>query len=340
MRTMLAALGAALALLAAQAARGDEFLYADGQTVSGSLEDITVVCDGTHGIYPRKAISALQLKPDAGVAVLLASGARRTGKLVSLRFRSADGLFTVPGAKVAGLELKDDEAREALDAILEKAVGGKTEESAEAKPDAEAEAIARRKKALARTLSLRNAHWDRAGELKKADIAALKAARMDECRAVAQELLNIQRAIDRKERQRREEERRWREAERRWRDRRQEGGNRHYGRRPERPTHNDGLENDIRKRREIEDKKQKLQREIRAAMSKISAKASLRRRRVESAYARQKRAIEAGTHITADQMAASYEAALGEDDGTRRSEAGAKGQGDGKKRETTKRKDG
>jgi len=273
------------------------------------------------GVYARKAILSIAMGKEGTVTVSLDTGPQRSGTLSAVHFRTADGVLTVRGDTVAAVAIHDDKAAKAL--------GGTSEGSAPKSTgptDAEKEAAAEAKKLRDANLSLRNMAWDKAADIRKDEVNALKAERMDECRRVAQEIRRIEQTIERKERERREAERRWREAERRWRNAAAEGRSR--GRRPSRPTHNDGMENERRNLDRAKDKKTALQREIAVVIRKIDGREDLRKRRVEATYARQKLALQAGEPLAIDQMIARYKAALAIDGKPQKKPADGKRKGD------------
>jgi len=302
MRRVTVAVAVAVALLAA-AAEADTLAYGDGRKLAGRVEDVTILCDGVPGVYARKAILAIAMGTEGTVTVSLDTGPQRSGTLSAVHFRTAEGVLTVRGDKVAAITIRDDKAAKALGGTSEEPVPKNTGPT-----DAEKEAAAEAKKRRDANLSLRNMAWDKAEDIRKDEVNALKAERMDDCRKVAQEIRRIEQTIERKERERREAERRWREAERRWRNAAAEGRSR--GRRPRKPTHDDGMENDRRSLDKAKGKKAELQREIAAAIRKIDDREDLRKRRVETTYARQKLALQAGEPLTIDQMIARYKAAL------------------------------
>ena len=178
-----------------------------------------------------------------------------------------------------------------------------------AEPEADPKPL--RKEALARNVALRNAFWDKAEALHKQEVAALKDERMDECRQVAQEIARIEQTIKEKERERRKAERGILDG-----GGVGEGGvplgegsgvRRH---RRNRATTNDGLDDDKKALKQAQQNKRRLQAEIAAAMKQLAQLEALRKRRVEAAYARHKRAIDAGENLATDQMVATYRAAL------------------------------
>jgi len=320
MRGVTIVLAVAVALLAA-AAEADTLVYTDGRKLAGRVEDVTVLNDGVPGVYARKAILSIAMGTKGSVTVSLDMGPERSGTLSAVRFRTADGVLTVRGSAVAAIAIRDDKAAKAL--------GGTSEEpgpKSTGPTDAEKEAAAERKKLRDANLSLRNMAWDKAADIRKDEVNALKAERMDDCRRVAQEIRRIEQTMERKERERREAERRWREAERRWRNAAAEGRSR--GHRPRAPTHNDGMENDRRNLDKAKGKKTALQREIAAAIRKIDGREDLRKRRVEATYARQKLALQAGEPLAIDQMIARYKTALGTDDKPQKKSADSKRKGD------------
>lgn len=202
------------------------------------------------------------------------------------------------------------DAKDALRAILEEARkrANVAETNAETKAEPDADTI--RKQAHARNLSLRNSYWDRADDVKKQEVAALKAARVDECRKVVQDITRLKDAIRKKERERREGERgTLDDMPRRSGSRGSRDGLGHRSRRSG-ADQNDGLENDRKALKQAEQLKHQLQGEIAAEMKKLDARGSLRKRRVEAAYSGHRQAVEAGKSLTPEQMAASYEAAL------------------------------
>lgn len=317
MRGMTVVVAVAVALLAAAAVQADTLVYTDGRKLAGRVEDVTILTDGVPGIYARKAILSIAMGTEGTVTVSLDSGPQRSGTLSAVHFRTADGVLTVRGSAVAAVAIRDDKAAKATAGTSE-GPGPKST----GPTDADKEAAAERKKLRDANLSLRNMAWDKAEDIRKDEVNALKAERMDDCRKVAQEIRRAEQAIERKERERREAERRWQEAERRWRNAVAEGRSR--GHRPRKPTLNDGMENDRRDLDKAKDKKAELQREIAAAIRKIDDREDLRKRRVEATYARQKLALEAGEPLAIDQMIARYKAALGTDDKPQKKSADSK----------------
>ena len=202
------------------------------------------------------------------------------------------------------------DAKDALRAILEEARKRANVAETDTETKAEPDADTLRKQAHARNVALRNSYWDRADDVKKQEVAALKAARVDECRKVAQDIARLKDSIRKKERERREGERgTLDDMPRRSGSRGSRDGLGHRNRR-NRADSNDGLENDKKALKQAEQLKRQLQGEIAAEMSKLDARRSLRKRRVEAVYARHRQAIEAGKSLTPEQMVASYKAAL------------------------------
>lgn len=126
--------------------------------------------------------------------------------------------------------------------------------------------------------------------------------------------VSVQREIDSARKRIDDKLRRRREADARWQRERNEARRRHTEgerwREPPRPRHNDGLENDKKALREAESRKRKLQKTISGEKAKMSKSASTTRRRVESIYARFKKAIQGGQSFTLDEVHKRYQAAL------------------------------
>jgi len=225
----------------------------------------------------------------------------------AMLFAAMLAVLTPSAARAEAAGAEDPQA--ALRAILEEAHRRVEQPVEAAEPDADPKAL--RRQALACNVALRNAFWDKTEALHKQEVAGLKDERMDECRQVAQEIARIEQTIKGKERERRKAERGILDG-----GGVGEGGvpmgegsgvRRH---RRNRGTPNDGLENDKKALKQAEQNKRRLQAEIAAAMKQLDQLETLRKRRVEAAYAHHKRAIDAGENPAIDQMVATYRAAL------------------------------
>jgi len=295
-------LGLALALGGALAAHADTLVHTDGTKTTGTLEGVTFLADGVPGMYARTAIQSLTIARDGDDLLALAPHTTRKGKLVALRFRTAQRLLTLPRGDVRSVELDPD--------TLAPAPTANKPSPEPTAPDQPPDELAAQKKALATNLALRNRAWDKAEQLRKDEFTALKARRMHECLEAVRAIASIEDTIETKERKRREAERRWRESERRRKEGDSSSGLRVLGRRSKRPNHNDGLEEDRKKLKQAKQHKLELQRDINRERKQIAERESLRKKRVEALYARQRRELHRGQALTAEQIAAAYEAAI------------------------------
>lgn len=289
-------LGSALLLAAVGAARADTLVYADGTRRDGTVLRVAFVAGDLPAVYAGKVVALVTLSPEGDDLLYLQPGGARRGRLTSVRFE-ADGQTS-------------DVARDKLRSILITPRDEPTSKKPTRKPSPADEAAAAEKEARAKiaryNLSLRNHFWDSAADLKKKDYDVLKAAFMDQARAVANDIDRLNRSIRDKERRRDEAERRWRrdraEAQRRRKDGQGWGD-------PRRPTFNDGLDRDKQALRDAEARKRKLQAVINREKAKIASAINVTRKRVVSVYAKFKIALEKGEDLSPDALRKRYQAA-------------------------------
>lgn len=299
-------------------------MKADGTRLTGSVQGVTFLADGAHGIYPRGLILALHVGAEGkgkDKCVLEGAGARE-GKLVSVRFRTDAGEVTVPRQLIASIELS------AADKTVETLKPTPAKPAKKDKPDPEpddAEAAAR--KALGyKNLDLRNHYWDGAPDFEKNETAALKQEYLGQCKQVVDEINRIQRTIQQKEKRRDDRMREYQRDRRREEERRAKGQRSHH---VEKPHFNDGLEKDQASLRKAYGEKRKLQGVIKKEMDALKDRTKERRRRVGIVYAHFKQASATGEKPTIERMTERYEAAV-DLDGKRKKDDGKKD--DGKKR--------
>lgn len=304
MRRAAILISAVVALLVIGKASADVLVFANGSRRTGTVDEVAFLKDGVPGIYPRRTVLRVELSGEGDDVVVLRPDVTRKGLVTSVRFRSSAGIAAIARSLLQAIELNADEAVSAEPP--EETTARAHPEKKEAPPPDKGDA---HEAAIYKNLALRNAFWDKAEELKKEEIRALKSQYLGQCKQVVDSISRAQRTIDQKERRRREADRRWREEENR-RRRADEKAGRKRRRSTPRPQHNDSLEKDRRALHDALRKKAELQKTIRGEVSKVSRRARERQDRVKAIYARQRAALEAGQQVGVAQMRERYEAAM------------------------------
>ena len=93
-RVVVLAAGVAVGLAVA-AAHCDSLGYVNGDTVHGTLKDVTFRAGDSLGVYSRAVLQSLNLSATGVDTLVLVNGGPREGEVVSVRFASDRGVLTV-----------------------------------------------------------------------------------------------------------------------------------------------------------------------------------------------------------------------------------------------------
>jgi hypothetical protein len=277
----------AAALFAGQAAGEDILWYADGRGVKGTLEEMTFEVGGIQRACERIEIASVALAAEGKDAAVLDGDLKVEGRMVSIRFRTADGVAMVSRKQVKAIEVDPDWTPEARAKQAE-------EEAEDAGEDAElTEEEKAAKGALSINAALAKACLAKARELEKQEKRGVNSKYKKDVQNTQREIRAIENRIAEKERRRREEE---------WRSR----NNDDYRRR----SYSDGIQGDRRALQEAVRKLENIGKKIREEKKELSAKADAREERIKAVYAGHKRSITAGNELNQEQMTENYKAAL------------------------------
>ena len=308
MRCAVLVLCATALLLSANGAAADTLQYAHGGKVQGTLEEITFRMGDVPGMYPRDLIRAIELRDEGKDVVVLGEGIQREGKLVTARFKSAEGVITLTRSKLKALVIGDDPSVGSVTPAKPDAAPGKTasgkgeDQDAVENDDVSAEDLERRE-VLGQNHALARAAFDKADQMREEAVEKLKKEHLRDAEKVVKEMDSLESTIKGKLKRRRDAEQRYNY------NREREGID--YTRRHRAPDFsNDGVEKDMRDYKNAKKRKSHLKDLIDDAMKKIELRRAIRKRRVRVAYELHKKQIIDGEKLTEDGMKEKYFAAL------------------------------
>jgi len=280
-------MGAVLTLLAG-AALADTLKYANGAEETGTIEEVSFLADDAQGSYARERIASVALGEDGKDILALKDGAKREGKLLSVRFKAGEGLLAVPRKQLQGLELN------AAVAIEEK-----TDTPAESTP---AVVLSdEQKEALAKNDQLRKSYLEKAVKEKTDEEKAFADTNKPGWKQAIDEITRLQSSIDAKERARR--------AAQSDTSSRYTNTGTSTSWRQRQPT-NDGLENDLRALEQAKRKLAALEGKLKLDKAKLGDASSEKERAVRRVHGENKADIVAGRVLSGQAMAARYDTAL------------------------------
>jgi hypothetical protein len=287
----------------------DVLLDPHGAKVEGTLEEVTLRVHGVPSPFPGDLIERIDLGEGGSDALVLSSGAKAEGQVISVRFKSSDGILTVNRNNIGSITLKEASAEAAAPAKEGTAVEGAVEEAmanedekAVEEDDLSVEDLERREK-LGANLALARAAFAKADTMREEDVDKLKDKYLDDAEKVVRELDSLEKSIRSKIKRRRD-------AQRRWNYYRKEYGS-DYTRRHSPPDFStDGLDKDKRDYKNAQKRKRELKDKIGEAIEKIDQRRALRKRRVRIAYEMHKKLILEGQEPAEEQMKEKYFRAL------------------------------
>lgn len=294
------------ALLAGRAAVADTLEYSYGAKVQGTLEEVTFRIGGVPSMYPRELLQSVELREGKDDVAVLSSGAKREGRLITVRFKSAAGILTITRSKLKSITLGDGEAaapRAEAGAEPRERTDESDDERAVEKDDVTTEDLEQRE-ILGQNRALARAAFDKADEIGEGEVQKLKDKHLKDAEKVVKDADRLEKSIKSKLKRRRDAIERWEYSRRRYGT----SSSSRYRRPPD--FSSDGLEKDKRDYKNAKKRKSQLKKAIDDAMEKIDKRRRIRKRRVRVAYELHKKHILDGEKLTEDQMKEKYFAAL------------------------------
>jgi hypothetical protein len=280
MRRAVALFAVAVMLLVMPPVRADIVVSSDQGRLEGTLQDATFHVSGFRRIYVRSQIQAVELSDDGHDTLTLSSGRKVEGRVLSVTFKAAAGLYAFARSKLKSI---------ALDSTVAPEVEEPREEP-RARPTLSAEEVEAQKKALAINAQLHKGFSAKVTVRHSAEMQAVKRRHMKACAQVFDKLDPLEQRVKDKLRRRQEAKRdraRYRSL-----------------------IQSDRLEADQRALAEARREKDKLRGAIEGEMGKVDGRAEGRKRRIGAAAKGVESELLAGQLLTEVQMVRRYEAAL------------------------------
>jgi hypothetical protein len=299
----------AAVLAAPQALLADTLEDPHGAKVEGTLEEITFRTNEMPSVLPRDLLRSVEVREEGNDLVGLASGEKREGRLVTVRFKSPEGIVTMTRAKVKTITLGEGQAptestpKAETKPDSEAAAEGNEDQKAVEKDNVSAEDLARRE-LLGQNQALARAAFDKADQLREEEVKKLKDKYLRDADKVVKDVDRLEETIKDKLKRRREAEERWNYL----REHSSVGDHNRYNRPPD--FSNDGLEKDMRDYRNAKERRNEIRDTINAEMDKIDRRRAIRKQRVRVGYELLKKQITEGQAATEEQMKEKYFAAL------------------------------
>ncbi|MFP4058240.1 MAG: hypothetical protein ACLF0G_15340 [Candidatus Brocadiia bacterium] len=280
----LAPLSALLALAAPTEAK-DFLRYARGGGVQGTLKQLTFLEKDFNRMCLRSQVRSIAIADDEGEkdAVELKDGTRLEGRVVAVTFQTSKGMMSVARNRIAAIEIDPEwNAQKARDEAQKK------QEEADEAEEPEEKLPPELKEALETNASLCRACLEKAKDLEKAEKRAIKSKYAGDVLDVDREIRALNRRI----------------AEKRHRLRTEDLSD------SRERIYRERIAGDLRARDRARHKLEELRKKVAEERQKVERAAEERENRVKAVYSEHKRALHAGSGVSADQMHDNYKAAL------------------------------